>query len=232
MVLEVNRFAFLQLDNPEMRKKDIDFCHGPLYGAGGVRAAVNLQQDGRCLLCRKQDIGHYHHIVPRSRRGSNTIQNIAGLCLKCHELVHKDTDAAQKLAAIKAGLKKKHGGTSVLNQIIPFLTRELADLYPGHTYVTNGWSSDDMTGSFDVVVFPDTFEKFASILKEGSRLSIKGKLSIDDAKSSLIAEYIIDLDTAPRTIWIRLKSHGQNLSEVQYIKGICAKPSIGENLLF
>lgn len=90
---------------------------------------------------------------------------------------------------------------------------------------------EDMTGSFDVVVFPDTFEKFASILKEGSRLSIKGKLSIDDAKSSLIAEDIIDLDTAPRTIWIRLKSREQNLSEVQYIKGICAKPSIKHDMV-
>ena len=141
VVLEVNRFAFLQLDNPEMRKKDIDFCHGPLYGAGGIRAAVSLQQDGCCLLCRKQDIGHYHHIVPRSRRGSNTIQNIAGLCPKCHELVHQDADAAQKLAAIKTGLTKKYGGTSVLNQIIPFLTRELAALYPRHTHVTNGWNT-------------------------------------------------------------------------------------------
>lgn len=44
-------------------------------------------------------------------------------------------------------------------------------------------------------------------------------------------EDIIDLDTAPRTIWIRLKSREQNLSEVQYIKGICAKPSIKHDMV-
>lgn len=80
VVLEVNRFAFMQLDNPDMEKRDIDFCRGPLYGTGGVKAAVSLQQDGLCLLCREREIEHYHHIVPRSRRGSNTISNIAGLC--------------------------------------------------------------------------------------------------------------------------------------------------------
>lgn len=143
VVLEVNRFAFMQLDNPNMEKRDIDFCRGPLYGTGGVKAAVSLQQDGLCLLCREREIEHYHHIVPRSRRGSNTISNIAGLCEKCHERVHKDQAAAEKLQSKKDGLSKKYGGTSVLNQIIPSLTEELGIRYPGHTHVTNGWNTKE-----------------------------------------------------------------------------------------
>ena len=150
VVLEVNRFAFMQLDNPDMRKKDIDFQRGPLYRTGGVEAAVSIQQDGLCLLCRKREIEHYHHIVPRSRRGSNTVNNIAGLCMKCHEKVHKDQAAVEKLQTRKSGLEKKYGGTSVLNQIIPFLTKELADRYPGHTHVTNGWNTKEFREKHDL----------------------------------------------------------------------------------
>ena len=118
MAIELNKFAFMQLDNPEMKKREIDFCHGPLYGTGGLEATVKEQQNGKCLLCGKEPISHYHHIVPRSRRGSNTIANIAGLCPKCHELVHKDADTAERLTEMKTGLTKKYGGTSVLNQFM------------------------------------------------------------------------------------------------------------------
>lgn len=143
VAVELNKFAFMQLDNPEMKKREIDFCHGPLCGTGGLEAAVKEQQDGKCLLCGKESIGHYHHIVPRSRRGSNTIANIAGLCPKCHELVHKDADTAERLTEMKTGLTKKYGGTSVLNQIIPKLVETLADLFPGHFHVTNGWNTKE-----------------------------------------------------------------------------------------
>lgn len=143
VALEVNRFAFMQLDNPDMKKQDIDFCHGPLYRTGGLEAAVKEQQDGICLLCGKAPIDHYHHIIPRSKRGSNTIANIAGLCAECHNLVHKDADTTRKLLDIKTGLMKKYGGTSVLNQIIPALVKKLAELFPGHLHVTNGWNTKE-----------------------------------------------------------------------------------------
>ena len=150
VVVELNKFAFMQLDNPGTKKQDIDFCRGPLYGAGGLEAAVMEQQDGKCLLCGKAPIGHYHHIVPRSHRGSNTIANITGLCMKCHKLVHKDADVAEELAGIKAGLVKKYGGASVLNQIIPSLVETLAGLFPGHAHVTNGWNTKKFREEHDL----------------------------------------------------------------------------------
>lgn len=150
VAVEINKFAFMQLDNPDMRKWDIDFQRGPLYGTGGLEAAVSEQQNGMCLLCGKAPIGHYHHIVPRSRRGSNTIANIAGLCPECHELVHKDADAAEELVGIKAGLVKKYGGTSVLNQIIPPLVTQLAKLFPSHAHVTSGWNTKEFREKHDL----------------------------------------------------------------------------------
>ena len=61
-----------------------------------------------------------------------------GLCEHHHDLVHKDEYWTQKLSAKKAGLNKKYGALSVLNQIVPGLLAQLADLFPGHVYVTEG----------------------------------------------------------------------------------------------
>ena len=138
VVLEINQFAFMELSDPEQKHFDIDFQRGALYGTGGLKNAVQMQQQDLCLLCGEQHIEHFHHIVPRSRRGSNTIGNIAGLCKKCHVLVHTSQEAADLLVKKKQGLQKHFGGTSVLNQIIPRLVQDLGKRYPGHTHVTTG----------------------------------------------------------------------------------------------
>jgi hypothetical protein len=138
IALEINKFAFMELANPEQKHSNIDFQHGALYGTGGLKNAVRVQQQGLCLLCGEQSIEHFHHIVPRSKRGSNTIGNIVGLCKKCHTLVHTSKEAADALGKNKQGLQKQYGGTSVLNQIIPRLVQDLGKLYPGNVHVTTG----------------------------------------------------------------------------------------------
>ena len=120
--LEINRFAFMQLEDPSI--SGMDFQNGPLKGFDDLHAAVRELQNGKCLLCKKE-IEHFHHIVPRSQHGSNTIGNIAGLCRKCHEKVHKDEKADKSLKARKEGLDKKYGALSILNQAIPFICKEL-----------------------------------------------------------------------------------------------------------
>ena len=70
-------------------------------------------------------IEHRHHIVPRNMQGSNTIGNIAGLCCKCHEKVHKSTAFEDSLKKKKAGLNKRYAAVSVLNQAIPFICKRL-----------------------------------------------------------------------------------------------------------
>ena len=140
VVLEINRFAFMCLDNPEMKKYEINFQEGPLYGQGGVKAAVSAMQEGCCLMCGA-GIEHYHHIQPRSQGGSDTMGNIAGLCQKCHERVHKDIKYQKALESRKARMNKKYGALSVLNQIIPQLVEEYLKLFPGHVHVTNGWNT-------------------------------------------------------------------------------------------
>ena len=57
--------------------------------------------------------------------------------------MHKDTAWQKKLAKKKTGLNKKYGALSVLNQIIPALTKELSSLFPKHFFATNGKSTND-----------------------------------------------------------------------------------------
>lgn len=126
IALEVNKFAFMQMENPEIT--GIDFQNGPLKGFIDVKAAVREQQNGKCLMC-KHDISDFHHIIPRSKCGSDTIQNISGLCKTCHRKVHTDSAFQEKLVHKKSGLLKKYGALSVLNQAVPFICKQLLAKY-------------------------------------------------------------------------------------------------------
>ena len=136
IALEVNRFAFVRMENPEAT--GVDFQNGPLKGFHDVKAAVTAQQHGKCLMC-KNDIGHFHHIVPRSKHGSDTIQNMVGLCQKCHTKVHTDPKFRTRLENKKSGLLKKYGALSALNQAIPFICKEFIEMYEKeHIYFCTG----------------------------------------------------------------------------------------------
>lgn len=126
IVIEVNRFAFMQMENPET--SGVDFQNGPLKGFNDVKAAVREQQNGKCLMC-KNEISDFHHIVPRSKGGSDNIQNQVGLCPKCHERAHTNENFKQKLADKKSGLLKKYGALSALNQAVPFICKRLLKIY-------------------------------------------------------------------------------------------------------
>ena len=138
IVIELNRFDFVAMDNPNV--KVWEYGKGPLYKKGSVNDAVYEAQEGRCLLCGGE-IEHYHHIVLRSKGGSDTIDNIAGICKECHHKVHTTEEAFLALKKKKDGMNKKYGALNVLNQIIPYLIDELAKLFPGHVYVTDGRST-------------------------------------------------------------------------------------------
>ena len=141
IALEANRFAFMELEAGGHLESGVDYQCGSLYGYQSIREALKDLQDGRCLLCGERAIEHDHHLVPRSKGGSNTLANIAGLCEKCHTLVHTDLAATEKLAALKAGQNKKYGALSVLNQIIPYLVEALSKKFNGNIRLVSGWET-------------------------------------------------------------------------------------------
>lgn len=136
VAIEVNRFAFMLLDDPTVA--GVDFQKGPLKGYSNVNDAVFDQQDGKCLLCG-QPIEHYHHIIPKSKGGSNTLGNIAGLCYNCHDTVHKNEDVQKALKDKKSGLMKKYAALSALNQAIPFIYKRLVEEFgKEHVFTCTG----------------------------------------------------------------------------------------------
>ena len=139
VVLELNRFAFMRLDDPSVSGSM--FQHGPLYGYdGSVESAVYALQDGKCLLCGAP-IGQYHHVRERRRDGSETVRNRVGLCTACHGLVHTDGAERDRLASVAAGMRKKYDALGVLNQIIPRLMKGLSVDY--EVSVTAGWETEE-----------------------------------------------------------------------------------------
>ena len=175
VVLEVNRFAFMEMDNPHIQRWR--YQRGPLFGKGGVEEAVYAAQGGRCLFCEK-GIDHYHHVVPRKKNGSETLGNRVGLCKEHHRLVHTEDEWTKKLATKKAGMNKQYHALSVLNQIIPALTEQFGELFPQHAFVTTGQDTYHFRGDHGIPKdhYLDAYCIASSVLPNVKRVSHpKGK---------------------------------------------------------
>ena len=135
--VEINRFDFARMENPGIR--NWEYQRGRLAGYSTRNEAVDARQEGRCLLCGRPQIDEHHHAVWKSEYGSESIDNIAGLCAECHEKVHDSVEMQAKLRAKLKGQAKKYGALSVLNQIMPKLLKKLSTILP--TYVTTGYET-------------------------------------------------------------------------------------------
>ena len=134
---ELNQFAFMKLEDDTIY--GVDYQNGKLKGYASVDDYIYDQQDGKCIFCGRP-IKHYHHIVPRSKGGSDRPENKAGLCEHHHDLVHKDEAWAKKLAGL--GEKKKYAALSILNQAIPFIYQGLIDRFgESHVHIIAGWQT-------------------------------------------------------------------------------------------
>ena len=122
-----------------------------------------LNKDGKPLMPTTR-CGHVRHLLKEQKarvvtskpftiqllyEADDLVQSLY-LGIKHHDLIHKDTAWQKKLAKKKTGLNKKYGALSVLNQIIPALTKELSSLFPKHFFVTNGKSTYDYRAAHGV----------------------------------------------------------------------------------
>ena len=134
--LEYNKFSFMMLENGQVY--GVDFQNGRMKGYGSVNDYIDALQGGHCIFC-ENPIEHHHHIVPRHKGGSNTPENIVGLCNGCHTDVHQNRKCLDRI-----GLKKKYAGTSVLNASIPFIYDELVEMFgEDHTHLCDGLETAD-----------------------------------------------------------------------------------------
>ena len=99
---------------------------------------IHAMQDGKCACCGGK-LEHYHHITERSKGGSDTPENLIGLCNACHDKVHKG-----ELVLEKIGLKKKYAALSVLNQAMPRIAEGLIQLFDAGSMKSTASSDDNV----------------------------------------------------------------------------------------
>ena len=89
--IETANFDIQKINNPEI--SGVDYQQGDMYDYQNVRSYVLSREKGLCQLCVKQftkgNPVHLHHIIERSKGGTNKANNLAPLHEKCHTKLHK-----------------------------------------------------------------------------------------------------------------------------------------------
>lgn len=63
-----------------------------------------LERDGwKCTACGRTDHLHVHHIVPRSAGGSDELDNLTTLCVRCHSNQHPMNAQLRAIAEKQVG---------------------------------------------------------------------------------------------------------------------------------
>ena len=109
LVLETGTFdTHLMQHKDEAWNRHWGYQKGPNYGYADTKARV-LNRDGyRCQYChgkKKDSKLEVHHIVYRSRGGSDDAENLITLCHTCHEALHDGT-IVLKLTGKKRGTQR------------------------------------------------------------------------------------------------------------------------------
>ena len=93
IVLEVSQFDTHLLKNPSLINKKVKhwgYQKGFNYGFSSRREAVLNRDSYRCQHCGKKNCRlEVHHVVYRSKGGSDDESNLITLCKECHDNVHK-----------------------------------------------------------------------------------------------------------------------------------------------
>ena len=92
ITVEVGNFDIQKLDNPKIKGKE--YSQGNLYNYSNLKSFILSREKSVCQLCNrlysKTDKWQFHHIIPRSRGGTDKPNNIALLHEKCHTKLHKE----------------------------------------------------------------------------------------------------------------------------------------------
>ncbi|MGN8833056.1 RRXRR domain-containing protein [Selenomonas montiformis] len=165
--LEYNKFAFIVLEHGKIY--GLDFQNGRLKGYDSAENYVFALQDGYCALC-DDPIDHYHHIVPRHLGGSNTPENLVGLCEDCHSELHTNKKLLDRI-----GLKKKYAGTAIANTAMPFIYNEIEDMFgKEHTHICTGRDTFAFRKEQDVA--KDHFVDAVCIAAIGGKTGLSGNI--------------------------------------------------------
>lgn len=82
LTIEVGKFDVQKMMNPEIQGKE--YQQGDTYGYYDIRYYVFARDNYTCQVCKKKSILHTHHIIYRSKGGSDKASNLITVCTDCH----------------------------------------------------------------------------------------------------------------------------------------------------
>lgn len=66
---------------------------------------------------------------------------------------------------------------------------------------------EDLIGTVEIVVFPNTYEKYRSLILEDNKVFVRGKTAIEEeAQGKILCEQIIGFNEVPREVWVRFET--------------------------
>ena len=90
VIIEVANFDIQKIKNSEISGKE--YQQGDMFGYKNLQAYIIAREHGKCQLCGKDYDGKWnlHHIISRSKGGTDKPDNIALLHEDCHKKLHKE----------------------------------------------------------------------------------------------------------------------------------------------
>ena len=133
MVLEEGKFDTQLMQKPWLQEHKWAYQKGVNYGYSNGREHALVRDKYTCQCCGKKNCRlEVHHIVYRSKGGSDTLENLITLCEDCHKAVH--------LGEIDLNLKGKRKSTlryaTQMSIIRSVLLKKYPDAIETSGYVT------------------------------------------------------------------------------------------------
>ena len=89
LVLETGKFDTQLMEKPWLQEHKWAYQKGVNYGYANAREHALVRDKYTCQCCGKKNCRlEVHHIVFRSKNGSNDLENYITLCEDCHKAVH------------------------------------------------------------------------------------------------------------------------------------------------
>lgn len=138
VVLEVGEFDTQLLQDPTLAYHKWDYAKGELYQQENFKQAARARDGYKCRCCGKKNYRlEVHHLLPRSRGGSDKLANLITLCSNCHHLAHS---SEEQLLAFQKNFGKKANGTlryaTQMNILRHMLQREYPDAELTYGFIT------------------------------------------------------------------------------------------------
>ena len=122
-VLETGKFDTQLMEKPWLQEHKWAYQRGVNYGYANAREHALVRDKHTCQCCGKKNCRvEAHHIVYRSKNGSNDLDNYVTLCEDCHKAVH--------LGKIDLKLKGKHRSTLRYATQMSVIRSMLLEKYP------------------------------------------------------------------------------------------------------